>query len=398
MKRSNSNTVINDQFLKLLKTHCKTEEYKFIVDKILPGVKSSGENSVSVELRSKIDLSITFLQAHLNLGPYLNLLVSLGKFCIQHGELEIAEDLLSKVITKHKKLKLYDNQAAQAYVALAEIAVVQANWVETNRYLRNARALFASKNDKQGLGEIENFLGTIYGEKGNTELAKKHFESALLILKKKQNSLLKSKIEMNLGIIHIMLENLDEAINLLTSALQEFKKRNESKLIAEANHNLGMLHLRKRANSKAITYFENCLNIAVHEEIYPIVSMAYLGASETYLNMGDIDKADLYSTLGLASCLMINDRLTAADIYKIKGRVEANRGTFETAEAYFLTSLRINEELQNEMNYAETAESLALLYKENDRNDQSKEYFEKACEYYVKNNCKEKLEEIKTHL
>ena len=47
-----------------------------------------------------------------------------------------------------------------------------------------------------------------------------------------------------------------------------------------------------------------------------------------------------------------NDRLTTADLYKIKGLIEMQLNNYTMAESYFLSSCRINKELDNQLNLA----------------------------------------------
>jgi len=50
-------------------------------------------------------------------------------------------------------------------------------------------------------------------------------------------------------------------------------------------------------------------------------------------------------------------------VYKIKDIIHRDTKDYELAENYLCTSLRINKELNNEMNKAETEFELGLLYK-----------------------------------
>jgi len=57
---------------------------------------------------------------------------------------------------------------------------------------------------------------------------------------------------------------------------------------------------------------------------------------------------------------------------------------FDTAENYLLTSLRINRELDNKLNEAETQTELGILYKLTKKNKQSHNAFKAALEYFQK--------------
>ena len=80
----------------------------------------------------------------------------------------------------------------------------------------------------------------------------------------------------------------------------------------------------------------------------------------------------------------INDTLTVADLFKINGIVNIHLGKNEVAEDMLLTSLRINNELGNKLNSAETSVELGHLYRIMKKYDQAKMYFENAIDYYTK--------------
>lgn len=390
-----TNIELQEQFLDQLKNYVSSDELKLIKNTLFNSTRDlKDEYSFSSELKRYIDITITILQTSLNTAKYLELIFKLARFSISHGQHSISEELFTKVIQANRRFNRFDEVAAKSYMGLAEISVVQAKWNETNNYLNKARSLFGRKNNKTGLAEIENFLGTVYGEKGKINLAQKHFENAHLLLKSTRNNLLKSKVENNLGILLTMQKNTEDAKQYFESALSTFIEHKQYKYIAEVTHNLGMLYSKEGRFDKAIKNFEITLNIAVKAGLQPIIGIAYLGAAEAYLNTGDINKSDLYATLGLASCLLINDRLTSADIYKIKGMIEWVKKNYQGAEIYFLTSLRINEELGNEMNYAETSVQLCKFYKDQKNSPKCKTYYETALKYYSKYNCTKEIEEL----
>ena len=56
-----------------------------------------------------------------------------------------------------------------------------------------------------------------------------------------------------------------------------------------------------------------------------------------------------------------------------------------------MTSLRINKELKNELNEAEAAYELGILYDDQGNNKESKKYFQMALKYYRGINAKNEL-------
>jgi len=97
----------------------------------------------------------------------------------------------------------------------------------------------------------------------------------------------------------------------------------------------------------------------------------------------------------LELCYKLNDRLSVADNFKLKGIIEREKGNFKLAETHLLTSLRINEKLSNRLNYAETAVELGILYRNKKMNVQAGEYLKTALNYYKQINHKDRIKYIR---
>jgi tetratricopeptide (TPR) repeat protein len=94
-------------------------------------------------------------------------------------------------------------------------------------------------------------------------------------------------------------------------------------------------------------------------------------------------------------CYNLNDRLSIADIYKIKGIIERNLSNFKLAENYLLTSLRINRELNNALNRAETLFELGNLYIDMGQKNKALENFLASMEYFQNINLTGMIKKLK---
>ncbi|RLD73617.1 MAG: hypothetical protein DRJ07_20595 [Bacteroidetes bacterium] len=385
---------LQNELNKILSSILGKVEFKNVSSLLLDQKKPSHKFRNS--LRSNIDLIITFAENNVTEKKYLNLLLALGESCSIHGEIDIAKEVFGRIISKKGNNSL--NIRGYANLQIAIIESNQANWDTTNRSLRNAAKLFNETNDKTGLAECDNILGTLEAEKGKIKLAKIHFEKAYFNVKHKRKSHLKTKIEVNLGIIYNMLENYGEAEKFFRKSLTTFKNEKEKKRIAEIKHNLGMMYLKNGKYKQAIKEFENSLKISEVENFSPIMGITYLGLGETYLLMGNMRKAVSSTDNGFEKSIKINDRLTIADIYKVKGVIYKKDKNYKAAENYLLTSLRINKEIKNELNIAETNYELGLLHEKMEKPAVAKKYFKLALKYYNEFNCKKEIEKIKKHL
>ena len=84
----------------------------------------------------------------------------------------------------------------------------------------------------------------------------------------------------------------------------------------------------------------------------------------------------------------INDALSIAEVYKIKVMIQSDLANFELSEELFENSLRLNEDLGNDLNKAEGYNELSSLYEKTDRKDKSEHIKQNANQYFEKINSK----------
>ena len=71
-----------------------------------------------------------------------------------------------------------------------------------------------------------------------------------------------------------------------------------------------------------------------------------------------------------------------ADIYKTKSEIEKHLKNYEKAENYLLSSLRLNEKMNNILNIAESGFEIARLYGEFNRKQEREEYLRESLKRY----------------
>nr|MDA3860703.1 tetratricopeptide repeat protein [Melioribacteraceae bacterium] len=176
------------------------------------------------------------------------------------------------------------------------------------------------------------------------------------------------------------------------------KNVKEQNRIAEINHNLGMTYLKIGKYKEAINEFENSLKISEIENFIQIMGITYLSLADIYQLMGNMEKAISSADSALEMSNKINDRLTIADIYKVKAVIDKKRNNYAVAENYLLTSLRINKELKNKLNTAETDFELGLLYKDMKKPSGANNHFKLALHYYNECGCQTEIARIREHI
>ena len=347
-------------------------------------------NHRDIEARNLIDKTISFVEKKLEKDNYQKLLFELGSTLSECDEINVAEEILTNLINDVKT----DHLKAESLLTLADILIRKSFWDKSIILIVKARKLFEDLNDKIGIAKCENLCGTYYGERGEIVSARNYFINSLNLLDENEDDNLAAKIESNLAILEIICGNYEAAKKYFTRAIDKFEKVGEFKRIAIQRHNLGMMYFEQRMYERAIVEFDGVITIASDRLYQTLLAISYLGKANSLALMNN-NKAGLefcYKAMDVA--IKIEDRLTIADVYRVIAIIEKNYKHYDLAEKYLNISLRLNDEIKNRLNTAETSYEFGLLYKESGNNKEKDDWLKKALKYYEEIKAVQKVNHI----
>jgi tetratricopeptide (TPR) repeat protein len=111
-------------------------------------------------------------------------------------------------------------------------------------------------------------------------------------------------------------------------------------------------------------------------------AVAYVGKAFIYTKLNNSALADAYTDKAMEIAYKINDTLSIADIYKIKGMIQTEMDNFQLSEEFFENSVRLNKDLENKLNEAESSAELGKLLHKSNRKEEAKPYIDSAVSYY----------------
>jgi tetratricopeptide (TPR) repeat protein len=398
-------TIFKDEVQNLLSEYFVKDDFEELF--IDPTKSSNDESDISSKIgdlyrrqldirieetfeRIQIDRTITFAEKNLEREKFFEFTLDLANICIVSGKMNLAQEIFNKVNKKTgvKTLK------AKSLIGLAEICSRNANWTRSISLVTEAETIYKETNDKAGIANCFNLLGSISGELGDIEKAKNYFGQSLSILIDTSEKELNAKIETNLGVVNSILGNKDEAIDHLESALIIYKEAGDLRRVSESYLNLGLNYLHSGNTIAAVSTFDKGIEIALEDHYFGILALLYLAKSELLLAIKDIRMARDFADKALSISHTLDDKLTIADIYKVRGIIAREMNDTQTAESYLMISLRINAKLGNNLNMAETSTELGILYKKLNNQELSVTYLTHALDYYKKYNAVDKVSKI----
>ncbi len=337
--------------------------------------------------RIKIDRSITFSEKVLQPDNFYDFLLDLGQLCLSRGRLNLANELFKKVKGNGNKTVL----EAESLIILADVFSRRANWQRSLRKIEEAESIYRELNDSSDLVKCENLMGLIYEERGGLTKAKDCFLSALSLINPENDLELTANLNMNLGILDNMQGNTDDSIKHLTIALVSYNKLEDNRCIAETKHNIGMVYLESSDYKSALEAFDEGIETAMQggfiSTLYPI----YLSKSYVLIALNDIYNAAVYADKVLDLRNTTDDKLTSADIYRVKGIVERRRKNYNAAKAFLQYSLRMYINLKDTLNIEETSFELGVLNDDAGNERKNIDWLQKSLRYYSDIDATEKV-------
>lgn len=364
-----------------------------VSDNLLNG-KTESTMQVKEYIRIQIDEAIAFSEKHLSPEKHLLLLSSLGKLTIELGEFSISKNIFLKSIKHAGKEKKYENISAYSFLMLGNIYSREARWDRSLEHINKGVNLFQKQKDVRGLALCENLIGVIYLAQGKLDLSSQHFEQGLSYLSNKRDKSIQALMEGNIGILRSIQGNYELAFTYYRRALLNFEETGQLKRIAEARNNLGILHTQMKQYELALTEFDSSLRISLSANYVLSQGHTYLGKAFVYVQQNRLDLARAFAERAFKVSDNLHDMLTMAEIYKIYGIIERKNKRYNIAKNHFFTSLKLNREMENDLNIAETSVELAKLYKDMNMPSEAERCFDDALNYYRNISAMEEISRI----
>ena len=329
-----------------------------------------------------IDRVITECERLLPEEKYYRLILDLSQLMLFAGENSFALEMVEYQLNKLNSKNNFPLIIAETNLMISRIYWAQAYWDDCNYYISGAMKIFESIGNKPGMSKCENMLGTLYGEKGEFDIAIQHLENALAYLNEEDDLLSHAMILTNLGIINAVQGDYEKAVWNCKSSIEIFEKLKDARRLSRVYHNTGMLYTRMEKYDAALDEFNKCITLSLENNYLSNCAVAYIGKAFIYSKLKNFPLADAYTNKAMEIAYKINDTLSIADIYKIKGMIQSDLENFQLSEELFENSLRLNKDMENKCNEAETSAEIGRLLKKSERPDEADKYLASADNYF----------------
>lgn len=392
----NSHPEIFNSLVDLISRYLSTREVSALVSHLIQNtdstdlytIKNERVNTKAIftyQFRSIIDKILTDTEDKFAPGIYVKFLYEMAVFSISIGEYSVASEILYDIVKN--KFNQDKQVTANAFLSLSNIESRKANWDASIELCNNSIVLFKEIKISAGLALTENQLGTIYAEKGLPDESVTHFQKGLLLLENLEDAdEQRAIIYVNLAIALEMTGKLDESYSNYYRALKIFESLNNFLRIAEIHHNLGIQFTHRKDFKIALDYINKSISLSSQNRFLPTLLFALLSKSYVFTKINEFHFAKEILEFTEKLSYSIDDKLSLAECYKIRGILNIFENNYIEAESNFKTSIRLNKLHKNFFNLAETELEFANYYIKIGNRQEAKTLLENSAKYFRKIN------------
>jgi tetratricopeptide (TPR) repeat protein len=383
--------IVTDQILGLVKNYCAPNVVTGLMndlrrsealDQTVLRDESAGpaqgrRRRISLGDQDKLDRLITLCHDRLATKEVCQVMLGIGDVFKVHGETTRAEELYTMALAQGAKWGEKEC-IAEAHMRRGEIYSRKAQWKQSTADLGRSRVIYSEMKHYGALGRVENILGTNFAEQGRIKTAVECFTRALALFERTHQTQMAGVALMNLGITYNIIGNFDSAVVHYKRAQSCFEEVGDFNRLAELHHNMGMTYLSKRMFKEAIREFNASYAMSSSLQNGSLMGLASLGKANAYHNLYDLPVALKLVSQAIEFFTKSGERVSLADAYKVKGMIHRDMKSFDTAASYLQTSLRINTEINNQLNAGESYFEIGILETSRKKKEEALQAFRNA--------------------
>jgi AraC-like DNA-binding protein/Tfp pilus assembly protein PilF len=202
--------------------------------------------------------------------------------------------------------------------------------------------------DQQGMGRINELLGTIFLEQGDTEKAKTFYDTALKIYLAENMQKEIGHLYNSIGVFYARCEKYDSAEKYHFKSFAIRKEMLDGDGIAESYTNLAASYMGQKKYNEALMYFEKVLPILSELNNQHRIATTYMNMGKLFTLTEKFDHAEVYLFKSLAHVGSPPDYSLLYETYYTLMVLEKKRGDFEKALKFAHLESAYNDSLYME--------------------------------------------------
>jgi len=205
-------------------------------------------------------------------------------------------------------------------------------------------------------------IGSLFLEQGNWDGCEKRLREAMDYATASKVRVLVARTYNSLGGLEVYKGNMAQAVEWLEKCIPIYEEENDLYGLASTLHNIATAHLDQKNWQEAQAYYGRSLSISDRIGVTWIKCFSFLGRAACALGVRDIETAEEYAAKA-ANLLQVLEIEAGFGGYEIvMGMIEREKGRLAKAEEHFERALNAFRNAKNNMGIAETEFEMGILF------------------------------------
>lgn len=266
----------------------------------------------------------------------------------------------------------------KALVAQSDALRMKGNYPQALAVLELAQRVAEEINDKAGVAETWNEIGSIRMLQGNSDMALNSYQKGLALCETSGGKDCLASSLSGIGKVHNSKGDYDLAIDYFQKVLAISEELRNTAKVALALNDLGIAYQHQGNYTQALSHYQKGLNIS--EAAGDKVKTGFLlnNIGRTYTLRGETDLAIEYLQKSLALHEVTGDKARIANGLNNIGIVHSLRADYGSAMRFFQNSLAAQEILGNKEGIANSLNNIGIVHRRQGNFSLALEYLQKG--------------------
>jgi two-component system, NarL family, sensor kinase len=232
--------------------------------------------------------------------------------------------------------------------------------------------LFEKTNDAIGVNMVYNNLGKVAFQTKNYAAAKKYLQKGIELSIKSNDYNTLGKSYANIGNVYVDEKQMDSGVYCYKQAEIAFSKINFERGMQTANNNLGAILLRQKKYAEAIPNLQKAYGLAIKNNNIGGLALIQSNLGYGYSYLGNLTNGKKWFDTAIATAYKFNERSSIAEVLFRMSEYDSLAGDFKEAFIHKSASYRLKDSLLNEKN-AKAIGELQTKYESSKKDKQIQE-------------------------
>jgi adenylate cyclase len=249
--------------------------------------------------------------------------------------------------TRFSSFYLKEKQKGDNFLKIGEGQQDKGNFTKALKFFEKSLSIYQDINEKKGIGNCYNNIGTIYYYQGNYSKALSFYDKSKTLYKEINFNKGVSSTLNNMGAVYYYLGNNLKSLAFYKHAVAIQEKIGDKRIIAATTQNIGGIYLDIEDYSNAMIYFKKTNSIYIELKDSVGISQNLNGTGTIYMKLKNYSKAYACFNQALTLANKINDKQKKIEVFFNLGKLFSLQGELNKSLTYYNLCLASSQKINS---------------------------------------------------